>query len=424
MQKNKVNYKHYEFDFTNVLVDDKCHYLLYQHCRNEMNSEMIEFIDTYHYYANNPNHQTMQQAIEIRNEFVALGSRKEINIPATVRKETLERVEKGDYQTAFDLAYISVLQSLKDDVFSRFKRTKKWIQYVESCSDKYLRTIATHISDIHQIIITCDDLTRKIICKKDLDFALHLMQDYYHWKPLYTNIKKNVKAFFTKKNFMDDQATEQFGYMIPYKVSCWLNCSARFAVETLNTKRFFQKVYMHDIELLEYIHDIDLSKFEYPTAVVRQVYKPGGLIRSRQQSSSMTVFYLPDRKLYIQISKSCESNLMPVKEKYYTAHQYVVVLFQELSDNECQFTVISMNSLKGWLKQRGSPNKLSSILLKSLAISFCKDVRKKVKLAISEAQKPSVVISDDIGIMKTLVDYESMIQQQQKLEESETTDVQ
>jgi len=150
---------------------------------------------------------------KITNTFLKAGAEKELNLPATLRKEFLTAFENkgsGDTSDIFDDVEELVKKDLEVDNFTRFIRTKECMNFLK----KNMDNTDIMIPESRKLFkYTEKDFQTWESTEKDVNFIDYLEKDSYEWEMAYSVGK--VKGFygFCKSILPDMPEAEKFGIL-------------------------------------------------------------------------------------------------------------------------------------------------------------------------------------------------------------------
>jgi len=132
----------------------------------------------------------------------------------------------------FQSALSSILRTLEKDSFVRFVRSESWLEFVrKQYKQSELEKIATHKSQLKQMVYNIKDEERAFISSKDVAMAKNLARDGVQWE-LFHNERvegKYVKSFMLflgQLRVTDAQTDSKYGKMKLLKVFFNMDCSA------------------------------------------------------------------------------------------------------------------------------------------------------------------------------------------------------
>jgi len=232
--KKDTNVNNYEFEFDAVFANETTHALFKKHQASEYNSENIEFVEAVIEFAKEP---TQANAKKIIDTFICTGSRKELNINQQIR-DTICTAELN--ANMFQVAYNAVVLGLKTEAFSRFIRSKLWLQFVEQASISLLNQVGIHKSNIHYFQLEPKDFESIAITPSLLQVAALLMKDFFFFSPI---TQSHISVFYANKQFLSAETINKYGNMNCLKItSSVFDIPAYKLMEALSTRSFFKEM--------------------------------------------------------------------------------------------------------------------------------------------------------------------------------------
>lgn len=286
MPEDKKNLKleHFEFDFETVFAHEQAKQLFLAHLKKELNYEIAEFVmavDSFKasFHASMDTDVLLGKCMAIYDSFVKEGSIKEINVPNKLRENTLNLVQSGKYDEAFASCYDHVSLILKIDIFSRFKRSKGFLDYLKTLDEKMIRTIGVHKSQIQHVMLTPQDFECNFITPNDILLARLLLKDYYHWKLLYNSKKWHRHSIYASDmDFVNDEGKKIVGHLDAVKTTGTLDECAQEFFKVVTAKEY---AHLMESSIWQQLDYVPASEHGYASSVLKNVVIiPMGAVRS------------------------------------------------------------------------------------------------------------------------------------------------
>ena len=424
----------------------------------------------------------LKKAKEIIKNYIAVGSKNEINISGDIRSEitenfktqensetwTIEMTPKQLFSNAFGVT----INLLKHDPFKRFVRTAACEMVM-----KQFRHDSTVVSPAITRNFSYDDefFTHPFFRDRDIDFFLSLFEDSYDWEVskkmnllknfffsqlIGSKISENTNAFFSSKNLLPDLTVVKDVKVS--KLECFIPCTfdqallSYFDNEQLyksdpNCGKFETVDYYTHEQLLEVYKKNGVSeengRYKRESSVNRLELKLPPPFNPRVADFGLTSYYDPENERFMKIGKNfmkegsswCESNVQevtlkrgekPQKKKCYSFFLFSAGMYTKIDENRVYYQEININDLAGWAStktmfkvvNKDRKNKFRSQMLK-LAMEYPGDV----KIENQKEKLHSLVDGKTNGLGKLLYNTmelyknveEKKMEQTQKKEEIE-----
>lgn len=394
----KIVYSHYEYNMDKILQSEKLRPLFEKHCKTELNLELLQFCERVDKFKQAP---TLDAAKEIMNQYILSNSERELNLndnirmqvdldikefedkaqqhrkilesslvadapdqnqegevitpltPSTAQLKQLQDLKEQEFKTqlkaVFDISYAQVRMSLYNS-FSRFKRSKDFITFIQTQNDSFIRTIGTHKSEIQNIVLQLENFETPQILDSDIAFANECSNDYYYWRPLFHSKedKTTLWSANNKHQFFSADVKKKTKDLFEMKHEYSLPMSA---LHLLNA--FFSKDHiagctsLHNISIIEVNADA-----KYPSTVFTGQLFCGKIAQLRDLVCVAHCHYDSVTNSYVVIIRNCEHPKAPkLDKKSIRGHYYWIYRFYDMG-NCCKLQAVVIGNSHGYLETK------------------------------------------------------------------------
>lgn len=436
MSKQKIVYSHYEYNIDKILQNEKTRPLFQKHCKSELNLELLEFCDHVEKFKQAPSTDLAQF---IMNTFVLENTEKEINVPKQVRmgveldvqdyvdksktaaSATLIAVsneDQGDlsisgaappssvekesvvYANVFDVCYAQVRMSLYNS-FSRFKRTKEFINFMQQQSDAFIRTVGTHKSEIQNIVLQLENFETPMILDSDVAFANECSNDYFYWRQIYYSRSDHTVLYSAnnKHRFASDEVIKKTGDLFELKHEYTLPINAKtLMLAFFSPKHIPCTAGLRNINIIEYNADC-----KYPSTIFSGKLFCGKIATARDFTCVCSSFYDSSTNSYVVIVRNCEHPKAPdtsKNKKGVRGHYYWIYRFYDLGMSQCKMQFIVIGNSHGFLET--SKGIFMDLMLKLGAPDLFQVLLKQFANIQAEQQEGDVQYVDHLNLLPAL----------------------
>lgn len=354
-----------------------------------------------------------------------------------------EEKMKTQVKQLFQFPLDEVNFMLSDDVFSRFKRSASWIQFVESKTHeqiiKFGKLRGNH--ELQAWLLSPEDMSRYLIKPQDVYMSMLFLKDFYHWKCIHHSSKMNLHT--TNISVLSDEAVSLYGHLQTFKVSCDFNTDAYHFLQVFLQKNNYMLISeLTDVKCLEYIPiQMNANSFKdhfnkldttvsspqtllstpsfdsmktIPMQDSKKILNFGTTILYQERNhfpirrdfvQSSTVYYDSEKKTYIYIFKHCVHPKQPnIKPHFIRGISNGIIAVTELSPFKCRYTAIFMVNLRGMLEN--SSNAIP-FLTQKLMISHVSGSLKKIDSLIQKSEESKQEFKDELNLLRPLHEYYS-----------------
>lgn len=172
---------------------------------------------------------------------------------------------KWDIQSLFFDSFSEIKYLLQEDVFGRFKRSKKWIQYIHRLSASEIQSFSKPkaVTEIAPYLLHLDDMNRFFITDKDIHLCKLLTLDYYHWKPIYSHSfpcgsskqeKQKFNIYSSHIQVLHQNAIKKWGHLHTFKICTEFPITAYQFLKMYTDRNFYiQSCELSSIRVIDYI---------------------------------------------------------------------------------------------------------------------------------------------------------------------------
>jgi len=233
-----------EFDMESVIATPSCVPVFEQFLKKEQCEENLYFL-----LAVNKFKGEEPAAQEIFNTFIEPSkATSPVILSAKLVHDIKERLNSKQLDTSmFNSAAESIRETMRTESFARFKRSKEWQTFLKAQKPDFFAQISFVPNEL---IIRREDLTRNQHTIRDLQIAGYLLQDYSHWKPIYSQPTCNI--YLSHEIGIAADARKYAGHMLSIKMVFLVDASTYDIIDANHSKHIAKNFGNHNFRQLEY----------------------------------------------------------------------------------------------------------------------------------------------------------------------------
>jgi len=346
----------------------------------------------------------------------------------------------------FNSCRLALEMTLSDDMFPRFKRSKTWLKFVQSCSLDEIAKFGENraSSTIEPLRLSLEDMARSMITPKDVSLARVILRDYYHWKVLK---QKKLALYYSDIRFLQNDALGVHGHLNAYKTTYEFNTTAANFAAMFLSKQYYTAISEMEVDCVAYIpmetrpvtpntpSAANVANMVFPVTgsssttnaryinnilsnrtrdtleQPKEIIHYGSTVLYEKKSTALvkrefvqtsTVFYEPGTRSYFYVFKYCEHKDLPeVVKGFVRGVSYGVASFTE-NAGKCRYNSVFMVNLKGLM---ASKTEKPGLLARQGVAYHTKGTIKKMEEYVEEARKVNFQLEDDLQLMRPLREY-------------------
>ena len=322
----------------------------------------------------------------------------------------------------FSYAMAEVRQTIRSDLFSRFKRSSLFSKFLESLDFDQIRKLGSPIgtSRLIEYHLSIEDMSRNYIEERDITLAKLLVQDLYHWKVIYADPKKMMNIYTTLVPILSVEAAKLYGNLTSYKCCYKFDCSAEaFMLMFTNPSNYVKLSELAGVELVDFISggqsknitSKDILNSNYIHTLTPSLLQ--NLSRNLQVPSSSIMLTTIDKIVfkreflqtcsicvrdgtYYFVFKSCQHKNVPFN-KHLRGVCFGVVAVSPITEFTCEYTTVFFVNLRGWLSGLNNEMWLSR---KALVSHICNSIEHLKKILKQNATNHK----DELLLLSSFID--------------------